>query len=59
MSRTRKGKKEQGLDWWNKRPLSGWPANVKGAKRICRSIERAWKKKEVYKEIKKLKEEQK
>lgn len=53
MSRSRKGNKPPGWEWWSKRPMSGsTPSQRRGSsspttKQICRRIERARRKADV------------
>jgi hypothetical protein len=49
MSRTKKGKKSPGYDYWSKRPMSG-SSPSKWAKKVTHKLERLKAKEEVKKE---------
>ncbi len=56
MSRTRKGSKRPGYEYWGRRPCSGWNPG-KESKMITRQIERAQEKEGLRDEIKEIENE--
>lgn len=57
MSRTKKGAKSCGYEYWSKRPLSG-ASPGKETKKLTHGIERARSKKDLKKTLKKVQEEE-
>ncbi len=55
MSRTNRGSKHSGYEYWSKRPMC-YSSPSKWAKKVCHKIERLDGKHDVYVEIQKLNE---
>lgn len=53
MSRTKKGSKGPGYEYWSRRPYNKGPSQNSGkiAKRICHQMERAIAKREILREL--------